>query len=122
MLPGGGPNLQCRHILGTRRLVYVRIVVAGIFDFTTAEDWGVEIAALSVGARAKEGKTRGEERKSPFPPLFWSFNIALSQANTFERPKKMPCAVGKKRGTDFPNTKLPMGNFHDTSKEHANPL
>ena len=110
---GGGPSLQCTHILSTRKLVYVCIVVAAIFDFTTAEDWGVEIAALSVGARAKEGKRRGGGEKKP---------ISFSRANTFERPRKMPCAVGQKRGTDFANTKLPMRNFQNTSKEHANPL
>ena len=43
--------MQCRHILGKRKLVYVLVVVAAIFDFMTKEDWG----------------------DAPFPPLFWSF-------------------------------------------------
>ena len=34
-------SLQCRRILGGRNLFRVRnIVVAGIFDFMTVEDWG----------------------------------------------------------------------------------
>ena len=33
-------SVQCRRILGERKLVYVRIVVAAIFDFMTEEDWG----------------------------------------------------------------------------------
>ena len=33
------PSLQCRHILGGRNLVRVRIIVAAIFDFMTVEDW-----------------------------------------------------------------------------------
>ena len=34
-------GLQCRSIFGGRKLlVYVRIVVAAIFDFMTEEDWG----------------------------------------------------------------------------------
>ena len=34
-------GLQCRGILRGRKLfVYVRIVVAAIFDFMTEEDWG----------------------------------------------------------------------------------
>ena len=34
-------GLQCRGILrGRKLLVYVRIVVAAIFDFMTEEDWG----------------------------------------------------------------------------------
>ena len=34
-------SLWCRRILGERNLVRVRnIVVAGIFDFMTVEDWG----------------------------------------------------------------------------------
>ena len=33
-------SLQCRRILVGRKLVYVRIVVAAIFDFMTEEDWG----------------------------------------------------------------------------------
>ena len=36
-------SLQCRRILGGRKLlVYVRIVVASIFDFMIEEDWGEE--------------------------------------------------------------------------------
>ena len=31
-------SLQSRRILGRRRLVYVRILVAAIFDFMTEED------------------------------------------------------------------------------------
>ena len=39
--------LRCRRILGARKLlVYVRIVVAAIFDFMTEEDWG---GAFAVG-------------------------------------------------------------------------
>ena len=52
----------------------------------------VGIAALRVGARLKERKgAGGEERKirlAPFPPLFLSFNMVLSQAKTFVCPKK----------------------------------
>ena len=34
-------GLQCRRILGRRKLLlYVRIVVTAIFDFMTEEDWG----------------------------------------------------------------------------------
>ena len=34
-------SLQCRRILGGRKLLlYVRIVVTAIFDFMTEEDWG----------------------------------------------------------------------------------
>ena len=34
-------SLQCRRILGGRKLlVYVHIVVTAIFDFMTEEDWG----------------------------------------------------------------------------------
>ena len=54
----------------------------------------VEIAALMVGARAKEGKGGGEGLLSPcplpcslwltpIPPLLWSLYVALSQAKTF---------------------------------------
>ena len=55
----------------------------------------VGIAALRVGARLKERKEGGggeeEGRKirlAPFPPLFLSFKMVLSQAKTFVRPKK----------------------------------
>ena len=33
-------SLQCRRVLGGRKLIHVRIVVATIFDFMTEEDWG----------------------------------------------------------------------------------
>ena len=34
-------GLQCRRIFGGRKLlVYVRMVVAAMFDFMTEEDWG----------------------------------------------------------------------------------
>ena len=52
--------------MGGRNLDRVRnIVVAAIFDFMTVEDLGrVEIATLTVGARAKEGKGgRGGESR-----------------------------------------------------------
>ena len=32
-------SLQCRRILGGRKLVHVRIIVAAIFDFMTEVDW-----------------------------------------------------------------------------------
>ena len=31
---------ESKSEMGRRKLVYVRIVVAAIFDFMTAEDWG----------------------------------------------------------------------------------
>ena len=69
-------SLQCRRILGGRkRLVYVRTVEAVIFDFMTEEDW--EEFRVSI-------------RVAPFPPLFWSFKMALPREKTFARPKKTP--------------------------------
>ena len=78
-------SLQCRLILGGRKLVYVRIVVAAVFDCMTGRLGWVKIAALRIGATAKEG--RGERESggkkysfssrfplpwfAPFPPLFW---------------------------------------------------
>ena len=68
----------------------------------------VEVVTLRIGARAKEGKGGGGEEKKyavfpslspppsrslwhvPFPPLFGSFNMALSRAKPFARPKKTP--------------------------------
>ena len=77
-------SLQWRLILGGRKLVYVRIVVAAVFDFMTGRLGWVKIAALRVGATAKEGKggrERGGKKYSfssrfqlpwfaPFLPLF----------------------------------------------------
>lgn len=104
---------QCRHIFtGQKLLVYVCIVhvVATIFDFTTEEDCmsRVEIATLLVGAKVKEGKWGGEGRRFslpapspapfdslPFPPLFWSLYMALSQSKTFTclKIKRLHCRL-----------------------------
>ena len=66
----------------------------------------VEIATLLVGARVKEGKGEGEGRgfslpapspapfdSPPFPPLFWSLYMALSQSKTFTclKIKRLHC-------------------------------
>ena len=58
--------------MGGQNLDSVRnIVVAAIFDFMTVEDLGrVEIATLTVGARAKEGKGGGGgEKKIRLPDI-----------------------------------------------------
>ena len=55
-------SLQCRRIFGGRNIVRVRnIVIAAIFDFKIGESGNSE-----------------------------SFNMALSRAKTFARPKKTP--------------------------------
>ena len=87
-------SLKCRCILGGQKLFYVCFAVA--HNYFWLYDKGrlvrVGIAALRVGARLKERKgAGGEERKirlAPFPPLFLSFNMVLSQAKTFVCPKK----------------------------------
>ena len=47
-------------MLGGRKLVYVRIVVAAVFDCMTGRLGRVKIAALRLGAMAKEGKGERE--------------------------------------------------------------
>ena len=42
-------SLQCRRILGGRKLVHLRIIVTAIFDFMTEVYWGVvQIVTLRV--------------------------------------------------------------------------
>ena len=87
----------------------------------------VEIVTLTVGARAKEGKGEGEGegRKRPLPTPFdlphlilssGSFNMALSRAKTFARPKKTPALQASHHDTNkcialkvsaSPNLQLP---------------
>ena len=83
-------SLQCRRILGGRNLVHVRvrIVVAAIFDFMTLEEGRKNTLLLSLPADSPPLPT-------PFDlPHFLlssgSFNMALSRAKTFARPKKTP--------------------------------
>ena len=121
----GGGDLACSaHIFWAKEslFMFVYIVVAAIFDFTTAEDFGVEIAALSVGARAKERKRREGGEKKPIFSSLLEFQHSAFTSKHIRAPEEHALCCRQKRGTDFANTKLPMGNFHDTSKEHANPL
>ena len=78
-------SLQRRRILGGRNLVRVRIVVAPSLIL-----WQWKIGK-SRNSNPK-GRCEGERRNgglAPFPPLF-GFNMALSRAKTFARPKKTP--------------------------------
>ena len=85
-------NLQCRRILGGRKLVvYIRIVETAIFDVITKKLGRVKIATLRVGARHSPPPTPLLLTNPIFSSLFEFQHIyGASASKTFARPKKTP--------------------------------
>ena len=89
-------SLQCRRILGGRKLLgYVRTVAEPPSCYDGGRVGRVKIVTLRVGARAKEAKRGGGGEKNtplllarPISPLFSSFNMR------FREPEENACTAG----------------------------
>ena len=80
-------SLQCRRILGGRKLLgYVRTVAEPPSCYDGGRVGRVKIVTLRVGAKAKEGKRGG-----PFPPSFRVSTCALAS------PKKTHALQAEKK-------------------------